>query len=247
MDSSHNNIFGNNITENTSVGIWLGYSYDNRFWHNNIINTRQLFIHPLHSNVWDDGYPSGGNYWSNYKGVDFYSGQFQNETGSDGVGDTPHVVFGNENNTDRYPLIAPITILYAGTWNEVSYKIDIISNSTISDFHFKPEEGAFLRFNVNGDDGTVDFCRVTIPKSLLWAENGWNITVGDQPIKNYLKFEDENSTYLYFTYTHSTKTVTIQVTHVILELPSIAITPLLIVIPILAVIVKKKTARKLNT
>jgi hypothetical protein len=58
-------------------------------------------------NVWDDGYPSGGNYWSDYTGVDLYSGPYQNETSSDGIGDTPYDI--DENNVDHYPLMKPWT------------------------------------------------------------------------------------------------------------------------------------------
>jgi hypothetical protein len=54
-------------------------------------------------NVWDDGYPSGGNYWSDYAGVDEKSGPGQNLTGSDGIGDTHYIIDGN--NRDRYPLM----------------------------------------------------------------------------------------------------------------------------------------------
>jgi PKD repeat protein len=50
-------------------------------------------------NVWDDGYPSGGNYWNDYAGTDLYSGPYQNETGSDGIGDTWYPV------GDHYPLM----------------------------------------------------------------------------------------------------------------------------------------------
>jgi hypothetical protein len=57
--------------------------------------------------VWDNGYPSGGNYWSNYDGTDSYSGPCQNVTGSDGVGDTPYVIDGS--NQDNYPLMTPHT------------------------------------------------------------------------------------------------------------------------------------------
>ena len=54
---------------------------------------------------WDDGYPSGGNYWSDYNGTDFYSGTNQNVTGSDGIGDTSYII--DVNNVDRYPLMSP--------------------------------------------------------------------------------------------------------------------------------------------
>jgi hypothetical protein len=79
-------------------------SSDNSFSHNNFINnTNQVELTESLSNIWDDGYPSGGNYWSNYSGVDEKSGPDQNLPGSDGIGDTPYVI--DENNTDHYPLM----------------------------------------------------------------------------------------------------------------------------------------------
>jgi hypothetical protein len=58
-------------------------------------------------NVWDDGYPSGGNYWSDYTGLDQKCGPGQNHSGSDGMGDTPYVI--DSNNQDGYPLMNPWT------------------------------------------------------------------------------------------------------------------------------------------
>jgi len=58
-----------------------------------------------YANFWDDGYPSGGNYWSDYTDIDVFSGPYQNVTGSDGIGDIPYTI--DENNQDRYPLIYP--------------------------------------------------------------------------------------------------------------------------------------------
>jgi hypothetical protein len=64
-------------------------------------NTNQVSTNSV--NTWDNGYPSGGNYWSDYNGTDLYSGPGQNITGSDSIGDTPYVI--NANNRDRYPKV----------------------------------------------------------------------------------------------------------------------------------------------
>jgi len=99
--SSTNGIFDNNITNN-GCGVFTEVSSNNIFYHNNLINnTEQVYIY-YSLNVWDDGYPSGGNYWSEHTDVDLYHGPFQNETGSDGIWDHPYII--DANNTDRYPL-----------------------------------------------------------------------------------------------------------------------------------------------
>jgi parallel beta-helix repeat protein len=104
--STNNGVSANNITNNY-YGIELDYSANNFIRHNNFVdNAAQATVSPLESvNVWDDGYPSGGNYWSDYSGVDLYKGPSQNVPGSDGIGDTPYVI--DANNTDRYPLMNP--------------------------------------------------------------------------------------------------------------------------------------------
>jgi thermitase len=110
--SNDNTILQNTLSDN-QYGISIGYNLfglkdqnnNNTIYHNNFIkNTKQALS--LNSvNIWDNGYPSGGNYWSDYTGVDFYSGPHQNDTGSDGLGDTQYAV--DANNTDRYPFIQP--------------------------------------------------------------------------------------------------------------------------------------------
>jgi len=105
--SSHNTMFGNNI-KNGWLGIYLEGSSNNRIFHNNFINnTRQAYSYSM--NIWDDGHPSGGNYWSDHTGEDLYGGPYQNITGSDGIGDTPYVI--DANNQDRYPLMSPYVLL----------------------------------------------------------------------------------------------------------------------------------------
>ena len=104
--SNYNSVSGNTITNNW-YGIRLDSSSNNIFYLDNFVNNTQQVYSSDSINVWDDGYPSGGNYWSDYTGVDLYSGPYQNETGSDGIGDTPYVI--DERNQDNYPLMEPWT------------------------------------------------------------------------------------------------------------------------------------------
>jgi parallel beta-helix repeat protein len=95
-------VFGNNITKN-GVGIVLNSSSSISIYHNNFINNTQQVENQASTNLWDNGYPSGGNYWSEYNGTDIYMGLYQNETGNDGIGDTSYGI--DANNTDNYPLM----------------------------------------------------------------------------------------------------------------------------------------------
>ncbi|OGD54034.1 hypothetical protein A3K80_00260 [Candidatus Bathyarchaeota archaeon RBG_13_38_9] len=102
--SDNNNIIENTVTSN-GVGIFLESSNSNKIYHNNFIdNTNQTYVSDS-MNIWNQSYPSGGNYWSNYTGVDLNKGVNQNLLGSDGIGDTPYIIDGN--NKDNYPLMNP--------------------------------------------------------------------------------------------------------------------------------------------
>jgi hypothetical protein len=170
--------------------------------------------------------------------VDLYGGPNQNITGNDGIGDTPYII--NSNNIDGYPLMAPFKAFEAGVWNGRAYNVDVVSNSTVSDFRFNVDQKS-IDFNVTGDDGTIGFCRVAIPKSLLWVDDGWTILINSQPITDYTRFEDENYTYIYFTYSYSTQTVIIQGTHAIPEYPSaIILTMFMLATTILVVLIRNR-------
>jgi parallel beta-helix repeat protein len=110
VSSSKNSVFGNNITNN-DLGIY-SITCNNNISHNNFINNSIQVGGLVSSNIWDDGYPSGGNYWSDYTDVDQYEGPLQNETGSDGIWDHPYII--DENNRDNYPLTEEIPEL--STW-----------------------------------------------------------------------------------------------------------------------------------
>ena len=130
--SSSNNTITSNYINNNRYGIWSYDSSDNKIYHNNFVeNIQQAYDssiecpeYPLSINIWDDGYPSGGNYWNDYTGIDDYSGPYQNETGSDGIGDTPYGI--DINNQDRYPLMNP--------WGDVKPPVaDANSNQSVDD------------------------------------------------------------------------------------------------------------------
>jgi len=106
--SSHNIITGNTMSQNNEVGLEVycniipGTSGDNHIYHNNFMdNTENALDGGLteFDNHWDNGYPSGGNYWDDYTGSD---------DDGDGIGDTPYDIPGGDNN-DFYPLMNPWT------------------------------------------------------------------------------------------------------------------------------------------
>lgn len=105
----YNNISNNNISNN-KYGVYLWhFNSNNLLYHNNLINNSHN-AYDKSTNLWDNGYPSGGNYWDDYTGEDQYHGPNQDIIGSDGIGDTPYDIFGKiPPNQDRYPLMYPLS------------------------------------------------------------------------------------------------------------------------------------------
>ena len=236
--SSNNTFIGNIISKNRN-GIKIHYSDGSIFYHNNFVNNTVNVPEDVYPNVntWDDGYPSGGNYWSDYTDTDFHSGPHQNLTGSDGIGDTPHTL--DARNEDSFPLMGPISFFDAGIWNGSSCDIQVISNSTISDFQLNKTRRT-LSFNVAGPNYTVGFCRVTIPNIIiqgLW-QNNYTVLVDGIP-QTTNNWTDNTYTYIYFTYLHSQHEIVI-----IPEFPTATILPLLIILStITATLTKKKVLK----
>jgi parallel beta-helix repeat protein len=123
------NIYRENSIVKNSVGFYQFGSSGNRIFHNNFIDNKQDVL-PPGTNFWDDGYPSGGNYWSNYNGSDLYNGPSQNATGSDGIGDMPRII--DRENKDVYPLMKPWSPSPFGTTVNASIRPDSTAFNTRS-------------------------------------------------------------------------------------------------------------------
>jgi len=226
--SNNNTISGNNITNN-GYGIYIYESSNNSVYHNNLINnTNQAYVTAGYANIWDDGYPSGGNYWSNYTGVDL---------DYDGIGDTSHII--DANNTDNYPLMGPFSD-FPVTHQEETYHVTTICSSTISEFQFN-DVAKTISFNVTGPDYTVGFCRVTIPNIIvqdLWQGNYRVLVDGEEPIM-VNNWTDGTYTYIYFKYLHSEHKVLI-----IPEFPAWTSMLLIVIMLTVAVVISKRRLPK---
>jgi peptide/nickel transport system substrate-binding protein len=112
---SNNNLTQNDVRDNYE-GIRFDSSQDNFVYNNNFVNNTVQVSLAESVDFWNMDYPVCGNYWSNYNGTDLYSGAYQNETGSDGIGDTGYII--STENVDHYPLTDP-WILDLGAQNQM--------------------------------------------------------------------------------------------------------------------------------
>jgi parallel beta-helix repeat protein len=104
--SSRRNLIVANTLSSSERGMTIDFgSNSNIFFHNTLMNNGVQVSSNLAENTWDNGYPSGGNYWSDHTPPDLYSGLYQNQSGSDGIMDTAYTI--DANNQDNYPLTKP--------------------------------------------------------------------------------------------------------------------------------------------
>lgn len=152
FDSFQNTIVLNNVTNN-NIGIGLKGSSYNMIRGNYFINNeRQVYdvstedySVTVSTNTWDIGYPTGGNYWSDYTGVDVKSGENQDQTGSDELGDTPYII--DQNNQDTFPLMpygSPPAISIVSPENK-TYTVNSVSlRFTVS------ETTSWIKYSLDG-------------------------------------------------------------------------------------------------
>jgi parallel beta-helix repeat protein len=181
--SSNNAVIGNDAAANNKSGIILQSSSNNMIYHNSFVgNVVQASVDSASvGNAWDNGYPSGGNYWSDYNGTDLKRGPYQNVTGSDGIGDTPCVI--GANNTDNYPFMNPwsphdvavIDVVLCKTVVGLGYDVNV--TVTAADLGDLPETfnvAVYASTFIASQNVTLAF--VTSQKVALSSGNSLNIT-----------------------------------------------------------------------
>jgi len=208
LDSSSNNSISGNIIKNNVFGIRLDSSFSNKIYQNDFLkNEQQTLLSASFYNTWDNGYPSGGNYWSDYTDVDLYSGPYQNETGSDGIGDTPYMI--NGNNTDNYPLMKPYVRVHdIGLRLSISKPVIFVGYNPITTINVKiMNYGAYTEsFNFTFQVGTTKEEQTITLESLnsttitySWnttelAKGNYTVSAYAQPVVGETDTTDNNCT-----------------------------------------------------
>jgi parallel beta-helix repeat protein len=192
--ASGNVILRNRVAVNNYHGIQLRNSPNNTICNNNFINnTIQVYVEPSLENIWDDGYPFGGNFWSDHNLTDEYNGLNQDVAGSDGISDTSYFI--DANNVDRYPLGG---VFYHFNVSLGSY-VYVVSNSIIEDFQYFASNNTVRLFASSLiANQTNGFCRLTIPHGVVSPP--YNVTVNGDLVDYSTILDDEAMSIIYFGY-----------------------------------------------
>jgi parallel beta-helix repeat protein len=195
--SSNNGFVGNTLSNNEEGIAIFSPSNRNYFYHNNIEDT--ILLSGGTANIWNRG--GEGNYWSSYN----FTGQDVNRTG---IGNDPFVL--DESNQDNDPLMGAFTGFDVASGNE-TYHINVISNSTISDFRFgtgRETGNKMLTFNAEGQNDTSGFCRMMIPTSLM--NYPYTVVANEGEVaSSLLAISNTTNAYLYFTYPAGNQSITV--------------------------------------
>lgn len=168
--SSGSVVVNNTFKNNSNYGLGIRQSLTNiKVYHNNFIDNNRQAVALEANALYNDSYPSGGNFWYDYTGVDNCSGPNQDVCPDpDGIGDTPypipHVSTGVPVAWDYYPLMCPTwgCILAPAAPTSLSAELsgDGFENVTIS-----------WDLSVDDDDGQKSVVRYDILKGSSHSSN----------------------------------------------------------------------------
>lgn len=154
------------------------------------------------------------------------------------------LLFVGSNDGNLYAIGTPtIQVFNAGTWDNETYAVQVLSSFTVTDFMFN-QSLKQITFNAAGPSGTTGFCNVTIPKGLLAGQ--YSIFAGEsQP----LVFSEQSNTshiFLSFNYTHNNSIIRIEGTEAIPEFPSWTLLCVMLVVVVAVTIVYRCNLKKHN-
>ena len=113
--SDNNSILRNNCSNNWRTGIYFFQSRSNVIYLNNFINESNNIDSESSSNIWNSileiNYTYDGKTFTNYLG-NYWDDHSGTDSNNDGIGDTPHIVDGEN---DNYPLVMPIENYFVET------------------------------------------------------------------------------------------------------------------------------------
>ncbi len=170
--ANNNDIIKNNISTNAK-GINLTSSVNNQIYHNIFWNNTEQAHDDTTNNFWDDGFPSGGNYWSDFDepgegAYDNNTGPNQDEVGSDGIVDDPYMAIGGGAGAlDNYPLIIP-SITRTFVYLNSPMNNSIVVQGTILDFIIIGDDIAYVNYSRNSGANT------TLPSPWNISTTGWS-------------------------------------------------------------------------
>ena len=105
--SDHLDMIGNRVVQ--IGGMFAAKCTNIAAYHNSFVNNlAPTDLRDVDDSKWDAGYPSGGNFWSDYRPEDKFSGLAQDVAGPDGIGDIAQ--FLDSSNKDRYPLMTDFLV-----------------------------------------------------------------------------------------------------------------------------------------
>jgi len=179
--SSNNNSIISNDISNSLYGIYVFKSDNNKIYHNNFINNTVQGYDNTGTNSWDNGYPSGGNYWSDYK--EKYPDA--KEIDGSGIWKAPYNIPGGAGAQDCYPFMnengwrCPYTKTDVGVTTDITLAnpndiaaylppeyagMDmsdaVVLNVNVTDINENSTDDAYTDITIKVDELDIETCKV---------------------------------------------------------------------------------------